>query len=300
MSRHFSSFITFTYLPYIFEDETQTSQGSPNSNERIAEASIHKPHVWLAMRSSVSPGLHHKEIGSQYLPPPTYSSQKITADLAADHVTANGTELLNTLTRYGWEGSYLVQVGFNAELLRLEQGLLQEIYVFLESELDPAVAKQLAAILDPFPVTIYTPQEYRHVPWLPESESIWDLWILRGIYRESIQSQAAAPVDGNEYRKSTNNSAFSQTGSASGSGQGSGGNKGADNRPPNRTGDSSGGYGDAGGNADNIFNANAERASTRELSIPFSSTLTCAGESPHSPIRFRTNACVEIKVFVTT
>jgi hypothetical protein len=140
------------------------------------------------------------------------------ADLAYDQAAAMEGELVNALAQCGWEGSYLIQVGFDEELLRLERGILQVIHIFLEFDLNAALLKRIAVILDPFPVTIHTSEEHHHVPCFPEDQHTWDLWILQGIYQPSIKSQAPAavaePMDGSEASgKGTGNSALSQTGS---------------------------------------------------------------------------------------
>lgn len=252
-------------------------------------------------------------IGDNGLPQTDSNSpgQCVTAEPALLHAISKEAELRDVLAEFCCEGSYLIQVGFNQDMLHSNQGLLQEIYLYLESEVHSTQAEKIAGTLDPFPVVIYTPNTTHH--YSPsQSEDLWDLWTLRGIFCSEIPKQKAAdtlaPSDAGG--NSTNPAGTTGFSSASGGTGGHSGDSGAHQDGHDQTGgDSNGSNGQNNGGEDRGDDEDAgnhghvqvkihpdRNCSTREISIPFSSTLTLSGEKKQPSTRYRTNACVDIKV----
>lgn len=248
------------------------------------------------------------------LRPDSYSSGSacVTAGSALAHAVSKEMDMRDILVRSCCDGSYLIQAGFNQEMLDSNQGLLQEIYLFLQCELHSLEAEQIATIFSPFPVIIYTPNATYQYPPLQETEYTWNLWRRHGIFRPGIQEQRGdkilAPSDtGENSMKSTGStSGSSDTGTTEGESDSPCGNQDEYDRGGGDDNDSSSEGSrerdDEDGNADNLPNltpkAYRDACSTREVSIPFSSTLTVSGENYQPSTRYKTNASIDIKVSI--
>ncbi|KAF9464515.1 hypothetical protein BDZ94DRAFT_1255906 [Collybia nuda] len=191
------------------------------------------------------------------------------------------------------------------------QGLLQEIYLFLEYDPDSSNIEKVAAIFEPFPVTVCTPSTTYHHP-SHDVEDVWNLWRLRGIFSSEIRGNGVAnmssPVDADDNSmKSTGGSATSSNASdgtneyrnpseGGGSKEDRGGNSSDDNGGEDQNDDDD----DDDGTIDNLSSAarriGQDTCNTHEVSIPFSSTLTVSGGSHQQCARYKTNASVDITI----
>lgn len=247
------------------------------------------------------------------LRPDPYSSGSacVTARLALAHAANKEMDMRDILVRSCCEGSYLIQAGFNQEMLDSNQGLLQEIYLFLQYELHSLKAEKIATIFSPFPVIIYTPNAtYQYSP-LQETEYTWNLWRRHGIFRSDIQEQRGdkilAPSDAgeNSMKSSGSTSGSSNTGTTVEESDSPCGDQDDYDRGGGDDNDSSSEGSrerdDEDGNADNpnlTPKTYRDACSTREVSIPFSSTLTVSGENYQPSVRYKTNASIDIKVSI--
>ena len=102
------------------------------------------------------------------------TSCSVTADDASSHVGLLKPALRERLARVGFEGQYMIQVGFNETML--QQGtLLQEIHLFLDGNLElpeQGIYGIFAPIFAPFPTIIYTPGETFYIPIHTSSQSV--------------------------------------------------------------------------------------------------------------------------------
>lgn len=217
---------------------------------------------------------------------PRLFSQCLTPDLAFNQATYKHAEFVEVLIRYGWEGSYRIQATFREEVIRLGSGVLQEIRIILDSELDTTIADQVAVIFDPFLVTIRSPESVYFGP-MPPGADVWDFWERSGIFRpnnslEPPQPDGAALIDKGDQSREKNGDDMFLNNNGSGN-QGSQGNN-------------DGSVSGSSGAGSNTSISSMERPSTAELKIPFGSMLTCIGHQSQTLFRFKTEACMEIKV----
>ncbi|KAF9460924.1 hypothetical protein BDZ94DRAFT_1265083 [Collybia nuda] len=247
-----------------------------------------------------SPGIFSDVPVSFRNKPSNMSGHCLAAGRAYDCVTKHEELIVSTLTRCGWEGEYMIQVGFNEELLRLEQGTLQEIHIFFENDVDMFVRERLVAILEPFPIHFHTPSATHCVPEFPLKEnSFWESWARHGIYRAINQ-----PAMDNDTQSWTGGGSHSFPSAKSSSEGGSDGARSGREREGSNSGsdDSESGDGDDNGNSNfsKILGKRVQKPTHRGLSVPFSSTLTCEGDDMalglHPSMRFKTHACIDIKM----
>lgn len=242
----------------------------------------------------------------QSLPSPCQSGQFLTADLAFNYATLKQAEFINALTLYGWEGSYSLQGNYNA--LHFRKGFLQEIYVVLDAKMDAAVAKEVAATLHPFPVSIHSP-EGCYASQLPTDETIWNLCAQSGMYAPNVNSRApprtmTAPADGSGLsgKESGANPALNSHGGTIKHSRNTE-NQTERGKFPDRKGDgdaSDRGSGGVGGNASDTSIAGLERSNPRQLHLLFRSTLSLTMPKQTQPTIFNTHGSVHIKVLTIT
>lgn len=96
------------------------------------------------------------------------STQVITADMALQHIVDKEAIILSTLGKCNIHGSYAIQVGINEEVLRIGQGILEEIYIYIDFDIPSelmSVIDQLASICYPFMAILHTPSTSHPIPY---------------------------------------------------------------------------------------------------------------------------------------
>jgi tetratricopeptide (TPR) repeat protein len=143
-------------------------------------------------------------IHQMLLPPLTPHINMTVAQLALDHVTTHMDGIKNTLEHIGSgnsNGAFYVQTGFNEDILFLGQGILQEIYIYINFDLsdDKIVLDQLGKQLSPFPGILFTPTTSYAIPLvssegysLDETE-IWNLWEANQVFVQGLCSSHNIP-----------------------------------------------------------------------------------------------------------
>jgi hypothetical protein len=86
----------------------------------------------------------------------------IVPQAALDHAVAHESSIRQALeTACTTDAAYIIQVGFNEDMLQSHQGTLQEIHISLNFDIqpndEPQILDRLSRILSPFPCTVHTP-----------------------------------------------------------------------------------------------------------------------------------------------
>lgn len=239
---------------------------------------------------------------STIAPTPLDKTMCITAASALRCVTEKMTKILEILQHGGYEGTYLVDVGFDEEVLNRDEGILEVIHIFLENKVRGRVAQDVASTLFPFPVLFDTPNGGHRFRMPPTDSKMWDLWTIHGIYHPWIKPQSknlnsTPPMNGSEASRARGDGAISRQ--VAGEGTGGNGRSGKGKQPirgfDDDAGDNRGG--DGGDNRVGKFEQIMHRERrTQQFSIAFASILSCHGGGKELDLSFRTNAqtCIEV------
>lgn len=218
------------------------------------------------------------------------SNHSITADLAFAHASSKEIEICDALRRCQYDGYYLIQVGFNTELMHMGR-YEEEIYIFLEHVVFPEIGTALSMILAPFPGILYTPGLSTPIdPMIPSSEPKDLLYTLRS-------HSGTSPANSGKSVPQT------------GPGNRSSGNQGGEGNDPRRDKgkdvNKSGGHGPPGdnGDPDGSPDGNGDPDGPKSgpkgpclISIPFRSTLFTRESQDEPSIKFVTTSHIDIKV----
>lgn len=234
-------------------------------------------------------------------PTPLDKTMCITAASALRCVTDKMSEIHDILQRGEYEGTYLVDVGFDEEVLTRDEGILEVIHIFLENKVRCRVAQDVAATLFPFPVLFDTPNGEHHFRTSPTDSNMWDLWIIHDVYHPWIKPQSknlnsTPPMDGSETSGARDGGAISRQ---VGEGTGGNGRSGKGKQPIRGSDDGAGDNrgGDGGDNRVGQFEQIMHKdRRTQKFAIGFSSILNCHGGGKERDLSFRTNAQTTIKV----
>lgn len=229
-------------------------------------------------------------------------SRHITADDALAHVYLLEPALRVALAPTGFEGDYVIQVGFNEEMLH--QGiLLEEIHLLLNGTLrltEEDIRMIFEPLFAPFPGIIYTPDETFYFSIDPPSQGIagrrleWE-----GKFRTTVDSGKGTEGTGSSLdsektitsRKKTSAKDNSRAHRKASDGYGSDDGGSSDRSSDDEDHDDKGKRGVDGGPK----RKGKERShGPRAINIPFNSTLLTTGID--GEYRFTTKARVEIKV----
>ncbi|KAF8074722.1 hypothetical protein FPV67DRAFT_594382 [Lyophyllum atratum] len=205
-----------------------------------------------------------------------------TPDLAFDHACSKEAEIRHALRQLQYEGSYLIQTGFNQEMLHIGQ-VMEEIHVFLDVNIPLSqehILSKFEPLFSPFPGSINTPDTTCIIPTnLPQLQGWQD---RRVNYLSKTTSAGAGGHSGSGSSSGSNVSA--PAGSESGGGGGAGGGesgafrRGREGNPPERAGSGNGngedgdGGDDGGDGGGGPGHGNADKG-TRSINIPFGSRL---------------------------
>jgi len=229
----------------------------------------------------------------------------LTADRALLHVSQMKPLLVETLTRFQYEGRYKVQVGFNG--LMLEEGLrVEEIYVTLERAFHAVAASDICSafepVFGPFPGVVSSPDEDYHIPvdrLSPAISHSAESGLGPILSRSDGEADALHVENDQDSKKAGENSrnvkreeGGGDNGGGGGGGDGGGGGGGGDGGDgggggggPGRPGRGGGGGGgddygggEGGGGSGSGDSKASHRGGRRVLNIPgFGSTLTLKG-----------------------
>lgn len=242
------------------------------------------------------------------------SIQCRTADAAFNHARITEHLISDVLARFELDGLYYIQVGFNEELTVRGQGTLEEIYIYIDSEIwsghlaaTPLILMQLSQVLSPFPGVLYTPENsYLIPPYLHHVEfSESELWaILRetGVFREDLEFSKSM-VDGEGAYLESDGSASNLQGPSNSTdrkGKGRDVSEGSDDE--DGSGGERGGGGNGGSNGGEGQDNPIETGSLnrdqglKNLSIPFYSKLVIKDNKHEVLSRFTSSAVANVKV----
>lgn len=250
-------------------------------------------------------------------------SSCITADLAFDEVKRKEGLIYDLFQYHHQWGSFYIQAGFNEDIIRLGQGRLQEIYIYLENEIyEPSLSGMLGSLIFPFTGFIFTPDCTHRIPVVPPEGSTFlesDYWNLlkdQGIHRpdlghESPPRQIASVLatcfsDAGGKPSGGSGSSGSQEPPGRGGDSGSGNNsreksRASDNDRDGNNRENNGDSGGRGGGDDGGDDDGGPGETKRDnvhpviISIPFGSTLICRGDNI-SPVDFKVSSRVDVKV----
>ena len=230
----------------------------------------------------------------------------ITADEASSHAYLMEPALREALADAGFEGEYMIQVGFNDTML-FQGTLLEQIFLLLDGNLNMTeddVCTVFAPIFSPFPAIIYTQGQTHHVPIdLPSDGTAGRRLDSEGKVRKVGDRRTGSSGDGNDME------GVEFTGSSgSSAGQGDSGGNGENSPGSQRPG----GHKPYGGDGDDDPDDDDDddggkgggysgkgkgklRRGPRIISIPLNSTLSIQGASDESH-RFHIAAGIDITV----
>lgn len=138
---------------------------------------------------------------------PTIDVNYTLATSAFNCVSKKAVDIRTILQEGRYDGSYGIQVGFSEELLYLDKGILQEVYISFNKKLRSHTAQEIADCLYPFPVHVYTSnRDYQFRPPSSSLTELHEIWVSLGIYQSSVESwnpnTISPPVDGNKAPRS--------------------------------------------------------------------------------------------------
>lgn len=245
--------------------------------------------------------------------PPMTLTQCQTADAAFNHARMTEPLISDALARSQLDGLYYIQVGFNEELIARGQGTLEEIYIYIDSEIRSyqvaEILARLSQTLSPFPGVLYTPENsyfispYLHRLDLSESES-WAMSKETGVFREGLEfSKSTVNERAHVGVIASGGSAPNLHGQSNSAGPGrkgkrrdmSGASDGEDGFDDKQD---EGGDGSGGGDGNSpIGMSSSDRAQgLKNLSIPFYSKLVIKNNKHEVLSRFTSSAVVNVKV----
>lgn len=282
----------------------------PSPDLLPAESPNHEPPLYPLLYGLMPP--------SKASIPLSAETQCQKADAAFDHSRMAELYISDALARSRLEGPYCIQVGFNEGMITQGQGTLEEIYIFVDSEIQSnqlpdsevllTLLTYLSQILSPFSGVLYTPENtyqispHLHTEGLSKSE-VLALLKMTGVFREGLGSMKTRAAGGDSHTGSTANS-----GSASGP-QGKSGsvdmkgksrevsdqNDGGDGFENSEQGGS--GNGSNGGDPTGPSgSANRRIPGPKNLSIPFFSNLILKSDEQEVLSQLTASAITNVKV----
>ena len=231
-------------------------------------------------------------------------SRHVTANDALAHVHCLEPALRAALAPIGFEGDYIIQVGFTEEMLH-QGALLEEIHLLLNGTLRlPEGNLQMICepSFAPFPGIIYTPDETFYLSIDPPSQGIASRRLeWEGKFRTTVDS--GRDSEGTEYSPDSGKTTVSQKKTSAED------NSRAPRRASDGYGPGDGGSGDGpgddedhddegktrrGGDGGPKWKGKGRLRGPRVINIPFKSTLLTTGID--GEYRFTTTARVDVTV----
>ena len=277
------------------DDDTASSFLKEQGDESVSQRLV--PNEELAPSNKESPSPESKD-------PVWYpKSRHVTADDALAHVYRLEPVLRAALAPTGFEGDYIIQVGFNEEMLH--QGtILEEIHLLLNGTLklpEEGIQMIFEPLFAPFPGIIYTPDETFYLPIDPPSQGIvgrrlrWE-----GKLRTTVDSGQGPEGTGSSPDSEKTNVSRKKTRAMDNSrktSDGYGPDDGDSGDGPGEDEDDDKGKGGKGlreGDGGQKGTGKGRPRGPRCINIPFNSTLLTTGID--GEYRFTTRARVEIRV----
>jgi hypothetical protein len=99
---------------------------------------------------------------------------------------------------------YVVLAGFDESLIKSCVGYLEQIHVFVGSEVDPPLLTELGKLFSPFSSTLFTEESSYRLPVFKDDGSLWD-------FDELVYSTASKSANGESSTRTTSSQADGTT-----------------------------------------------------------------------------------------